>query len=605
MPIRMVTGKVLNLDGSPAAGGVVDFKLLESFAAAEAFYPAGSHSETLDAAGCFSTGLGVPESGTAYYRVTLPAREAREFYLAAGPATDLMTLMGLAGAPVAQNVAQTLIDAHTALEDMLNVMSYGALGDGIADDRAAIQAAIDAAAVKGGTVFLPAGRYRLAASLVLRKGVRVRGAFPGVTCADPAAYDLGWTVSTGSILTYPGGTVFSQDTSGGSGTLSALDGVTVESLGFDSVATILACGATNKSGLCGSVIRDLRGSAVSGVAFDLANISHIHMSNVKVAGAYQFLRVTGDYDSSVVDFQPGNSYFTDLYAYISAAGHGQPSIHLRALSPGGRGTNLAYLHFARVQVNRFLSTSKTGSHLKIEGAGASAKVLVSTFDGCDFEGCADARIAITNAEKIRVIFTGFCFAAANANVDFLARGAQYCAVESVDPRLTVDIDALSTPLFFNGAMQNIAAGGRYPVGLWYELGAEVVRLGAEPSGVKTLANNYQGEWTASEQYFNFTAGGDVRQRVLPIPDDFTADPYLMGMVVLTAAGAQTVTLATAAACRGQRCTFKKTGASGAVTLAAQVGQTIDGAATNTWLSAQYRYITLQSDGANWLVVAKG
>ena len=39
------------------------------------------------------------------------------------------------------------------------------MGDGVVDDTAAIQAALDAASVRGGTVYLPAGRYRLTSAL--------------------------------------------------------------------------------------------------------------------------------------------------------------------------------------------------------------------------------------------------------------------------------------------------------------------------------------------------------------------------------------------------------------------------------------------------------
>ncbi len=51
------------------------------------------------------------------------------------------------------------------------------VGDGRADDSAAIQAAIDAAATggKGGVVFLPEGRYRISRTIFVRSAVRVFG----------------------------------------------------------------------------------------------------------------------------------------------------------------------------------------------------------------------------------------------------------------------------------------------------------------------------------------------------------------------------------------------------------------------------------------------
>ncbi|MCL5270092.1 MAG: glycoside hydrolase family 55 protein, partial [bacterium] len=52
---------------------------------------------------------------------------------------------------------------------------FGAAGDGQADDTAAIQAALDAARSRGGTVYLPAGVYRVAGSLRVPTGVELRG----------------------------------------------------------------------------------------------------------------------------------------------------------------------------------------------------------------------------------------------------------------------------------------------------------------------------------------------------------------------------------------------------------------------------------------------
>ncbi|MEV4335772.1 glycosyl hydrolase family 28-related protein [Streptomyces sp. NPDC049590] len=61
--------------------------------------------------------------------------------------------------------------------DWLNVVrDFGAKGDGVTDDTAAIQAAINAAAVAGGTLYFPAGRYTLTAALTWASGVNAVGA---------------------------------------------------------------------------------------------------------------------------------------------------------------------------------------------------------------------------------------------------------------------------------------------------------------------------------------------------------------------------------------------------------------------------------------------
>jgi hypothetical protein len=67
-------------------------------------------------------------------------------------------------------------------QQVFNVKAYGAIGDGVTDDRADIQSALDAAAAAGGgVVFLPAGTYLIKRSLFLASKVTLCGAGIGVT----------------------------------------------------------------------------------------------------------------------------------------------------------------------------------------------------------------------------------------------------------------------------------------------------------------------------------------------------------------------------------------------------------------------------------------
>ena len=76
-----------------------------------------------------------------------------------------------------EHMEQGIVEAST----FVNVLSFGAIGDGTTDDTTAIQAAIDAAAAtradgtSGGRVLVPAGTYKVSATLVVPTGVVVSG----------------------------------------------------------------------------------------------------------------------------------------------------------------------------------------------------------------------------------------------------------------------------------------------------------------------------------------------------------------------------------------------------------------------------------------------
>ena len=60
---------------------------------------------------------------------------------------------------------------RTTVDTRFNVIQFGAKGDGVADDTAAIQAAIDAAGKVHGCVYFPSGVYHCANLRVPRQVV--------------------------------------------------------------------------------------------------------------------------------------------------------------------------------------------------------------------------------------------------------------------------------------------------------------------------------------------------------------------------------------------------------------------------------------------------
>ena len=57
----------------------------------------------------------------------------------------------------------------------VNVMDYGAKGDGVTDDTAAFTAALNAVGGQGGTVFAPTGNYMIKSHLVVPPNVTLEG----------------------------------------------------------------------------------------------------------------------------------------------------------------------------------------------------------------------------------------------------------------------------------------------------------------------------------------------------------------------------------------------------------------------------------------------
>jgi len=87
---------------------------------------------------------------------------------------QLAKTMGLGAAWLAARPAWSAAATQTSADTVINARQFGAKGDGKSDDTKSIQGAIDAAAARGGAVFLPPGVYR-AADLQMRPHVSLTG----------------------------------------------------------------------------------------------------------------------------------------------------------------------------------------------------------------------------------------------------------------------------------------------------------------------------------------------------------------------------------------------------------------------------------------------
>lgn len=130
--------------------------------------------------------------------------------VAAGNPTTLQAVLDAALTSFGSTNWRVLVGATpTSLSTVLagltgvvfNVKSptYGAIGNGTTDDTAAVQAAITAAAVAGGTVLFPAGTYRCTAALTLATNVNLLGvgaAASTLKLDSAAASLLTWTSAT-------------------------------------------------------------------------------------------------------------------------------------------------------------------------------------------------------------------------------------------------------------------------------------------------------------------------------------------------------------------------------------------------------------------------
>jgi hypothetical protein len=118
--------------------------------------------------------------------------------------TDFAVQGVLTSKQIQRNIRGTALDTEfDALEasssGSVNVKEFGAVGDGVTDDTAAIQAAIDAVSTgSGGDLHFPAGTFVINAPIVLATGVNLKGSGR----AHRAFYANGAYTKNGTVLKF-------------------------------------------------------------------------------------------------------------------------------------------------------------------------------------------------------------------------------------------------------------------------------------------------------------------------------------------------------------------------------------------------------------------
>ena len=265
----------------------------------------------------------------------------------------------------------TARSAQAKMRDFVSVKDFGAVGDGIANDTAAIQAAVAALPSTGGGLYFPAGTYLVSSAITLNK--------PGVYYGD------GWATN-----------IRTNSATANSFTVSGAEQVQIENMRFTSAVTKTAgwyvdvAASANRFRLSDfameGAIGGMRTAAVATCTIERGQILNC------VASTAVAIRIDAGFDVSIRDVLSDQA--VNIFAGIYVTQAGDVTIEDCNLIHCGQAL---YVNPGVGQVvaslwanNTFFDTSTRAAYFFAQGG----SIVRSLFDQCWFSGSANEGVRL-------------------------------------------------------------------------------------------------------------------------------------------------------------------------------------------------------------------
>ena len=297
------------------------------------------------------------------------------------------------------------------LQENVSVKDFGAAGDGVTDDTAAIQAALDAAKINGDALFFPEGRYIVSSPLILpvKNGTYRVPLYLYGTSAENAPDELG------SIIEYTGTSGSLFEGRGVSGTDTRRTQLKVENIQL--YGTFTQGSLTNTTvgfNLYASTSLELNNVLVFGFQYGMlieGGWWYSAINNVKFRQSKTAVKTNGAANGSVFR----NCSFANVDDYSVQADYFGFSINFdNCWFEGGGITEVLLTNggTARIQ-NSYFETVGTGAVVEMaRSAAATGQAPMLYITGCDIQssGGVDHVVSLYNAApenaNMTAIFSG-------------------------------------------------------------------------------------------------------------------------------------------------------------------------------------------------------